>query len=229
MSSVAVIGGDGAGKTTIARRLESVSPLPMKYLYMGTSLRSTDHALPTSRLLFLLKQRAYARRVGKSGTVAAESIPAHYMEYEQKERGPIWTVFRHLNRFLEAWYRQLISLWYQVRGYVVIYDRHFLFDSAPPVVDARPAWQVHLDALNHWLLSNFYPRPNLTVFLDAPADLLFARKREASPEYLNRQRDAYLEAGKKVANFVRVDATQPLRKVFDDVQCIVLEFHANHG
>jgi thymidylate kinase len=150
------------------------------------------------------------------------------MEYDRTERGPIWTAFRHLNRFLEAWYRQIISLWYQVRGYVVIYDRHFLFDSAPPVVDTRPRWQMQLDALNYWVLSSFFPKPHLTVFLDAPADLLFARKGEATPEYLDRQRDAYLEQGKRVANFVRVDAAQPLEGVFDDVQRIVLEFNANH-
>lgn len=227
-STVAIIGGDGAGKTTIARRLESISPLPLKYLYMGVSSRSADHALPTSRLILFLKQRAYSRRVGKLGTVAGESIPARYPEYEQTKRGPVWSAFRHANRFLEAWYRQLISWWYQVRGYVVIYDRHFLFDSAPPSAGGRPSCQVRLDALNHWVMSRFFPKPDLTVFLDAPGDLLFARKGEASPEYLDRQRDTYLEQARETANFVRVDATQPLEVVSDDVQRIILEFHANH-
>jgi thymidylate kinase len=129
---------------------------------------------------------------------------------------------------LEAWYRQIISLIYQFRGYVVIYDRHFLFDSATPMVDATPHWQARLDALNHWILTHLYPKPHLTVFLDAPADLLYARKGEATPEYLDRQRGAYLEQGKMIANFVRVDATQPLDSVLDDVQNIVLEFHANN-
>lgn len=227
MSSVAVIGGDGAGKTTIAKRLESSAPLPVKYLYMGVSTRSSDHALPTSRLVLLLKQRAYSRKRHQPGTVAIEAIPAHYMEYEQTERGPIWTGLRHLNRFLEAWYRQIISLWYQARGYVVIYDRHFLFDSAPSPADATPSWQVRLDALNHWVLSNLYPKPDLTVFLDVPADLLYARKGEATPEYLERQRGAYLEEGRRVANFVRVDATQPLEKVLEDVTQHIMEFQAS--
>jgi thymidylate kinase len=87
---------------------------------------------------------------------------------------------------------------------------------------------VHLDTLNHWVLSNFFPEPHLTVFLDAPADLLFARKAETTPEYLDRQRAAYLEQGRRVANFVCVDATQPLEEVFDDVQHTILEFHASH-
>lgn len=226
MSSVAVIGGDGAGKTTIAMRLEKLSPLPTKYLYMGTSTRSSNHALPTSRLVLLVKEHDYRRRMLRSGAVPIESMPAHYLEYGQTERGPIWTAARLLNRMLDAWYRQIISLWYQLRGYTVVYDRHFLFDSAPLGVDSRPQEQAPLDALNYWIFSHLYPKPDLTVFLDAPADVLYARKGEATPGYLDRQRRAYLEQGKKIANFVRVDATQPLEKTFEDVQRIVMEFHA---
>ena len=35
--TVALVGSDGAGKTTIARSLEKTSSLPVKYMYMGLS------------------------------------------------------------------------------------------------------------------------------------------------------------------------------------------------
>ena len=57
MFSVALIGPDGAGKTTIARMLEERSPLPLKYIYMGVNIAASNFALPTSRLFEYLRGR----------------------------------------------------------------------------------------------------------------------------------------------------------------------------
>ena len=62
MISVALIGPDGSGKTTIARRLEATLPVPTKYLYMGVSLDSSSSMLLTSRLLRRVKSALGARR-----------------------------------------------------------------------------------------------------------------------------------------------------------------------
>ena len=229
MFSVAIIGGDGAGKTTIGRRLERLSPLPAKYLYMGTSLRSSNHALPTSRLVLLLKRRSYRRRVLKSGGTLPEHIPARHLEYSQTKRGRIWVTARFLNRLAEAWYRQVVSLAYQMRGYVVVYDRHFLFDAAPWVSDSKVQKQERLDGLLYWILRHLFPKPHLTVFLDAPGEVLYERKGDATPKYLNRRREAFLEQGKKLDNFVAVDATQPLAKVLQDVTQHIMEFYASRS
>lgn len=37
MTTVAIIGVDGAGKSTVARALEGSMPLRTKYIYMGTT------------------------------------------------------------------------------------------------------------------------------------------------------------------------------------------------
>jgi GTPase SAR1 family protein len=50
MFTVALIGGDGAGKTTIANRLVEDLPFRVKYLYMGFSTISSNAALPTTKL-----------------------------------------------------------------------------------------------------------------------------------------------------------------------------------
>src|SRR3989442_325936 len=56
MSSIAIIGPDGAGKTTITRMLQASSSLPLKYLYMGINIEASNFALLTSRLIEHLKR-----------------------------------------------------------------------------------------------------------------------------------------------------------------------------
>ena len=51
MASIALIGPDGAGKTTVTRFLEASSLLPFKYLYMGINLEASNVALPTFRFI----------------------------------------------------------------------------------------------------------------------------------------------------------------------------------
>jgi thymidylate kinase len=217
MSTVAFIGGDGAGKTTIANAVIQSSGLPMKYLYMGLSTRSSNLALPTSRLVLFLKQRRYKKKKQKSTSSSPDEMPTSELEYSENTHGWVWNTARFLNRLAEAWYRQLISTIYQMRGYVVIYDRHFFFDTAPGIINSQEQSLLLLDRLYFWLMCHWYPRPTLTIFLDAPSELLYRRKGEATPEYLEQQRGVFLKQGEKLPHFFRVDATQPLDKVLSEV------------
>jgi hypothetical protein len=37
------------------------------------------------------------------------------------------------------------------------------------------------------MLEHFYPKPNLVIYLDAPAEMLFARKKEGTIELLEQR------------------------------------------
>lgn len=217
MVTIALVGGDGAGKTTVAQMLQQSFPLPIKYLYMGTSIQSSNVALPTSRLVLYIKQRLYRKRMAAVGTPVEPTISAHDLEYQPIRRGRIGRVARLLNRVSEQWYRQLVAWYYQQRGYIVLFDRHFLFEYTPQqkVDSANPGG--FSERLHRWQLSHLYPQPDLTLFLDAPPDVLYVRKAEWSPERLERYRQAVLEQGAVAKNFVRIDAAQPLEAVFADV------------
>ena len=45
-------------KTTIGRRIEHTLPLPVKYVYMGVNLDSSNHMLPTTRLIKAIEDEA---------------------------------------------------------------------------------------------------------------------------------------------------------------------------
>lgn len=65
--------------------------------------------------------------------------------------------------------------------------------------------------------SGLMPRPDLVVFLDAPPEVLLARKQEVSEESLAQSRANYLALCGSGERFVVIDASQPLERVVEDV------------
>jgi thymidylate kinase len=214
VGSVALIGPDGAGKTTLARMLEGCAHLRVRRLYMGVAIESSNVMLPTTRLAGWLQQRV--GRSKKPQPVAPRRL----------RRRPLRASARLVNRVLEEWFRQLVSAWYQLRGYVVLYDRHFLFDFAAEITAGRP--ETLEQKLHRWSLTYLYPRPDLVIFLDAPGEVLFARKGELTVDELERRRQAFLRQGEKLPNFIRLDATRPLTELHNEVESLILRVRG-HG
>lgn len=226
MFTVALIGADGSGKTTIAHRLLESLPMPTKYLYMGTSIGSSNVALPTSRLLLYLKQKAYR----KSSKESDKSFSDFIVETSSR-RSKVYASLRLLNRLIEEWYRQLVSWVYQLRNYVVIYDRHYLYEFAAQHVEMQSNGKLEgenrrlSERLHLWFLYNCYPKPDLVIFLDAPAKILLERKKEWTKEHLQKHNDAMSQWGEKSASFVRIDASQPIDSVLEEAKQQIMVFY----
>jgi len=213
MITVALLGLDGAGKTSISQKLQNEFPIPVKYMYMSYHIPSSNIALPTSRFAYFLKWQLF--KLKNENKEIPRELPVHEAEYRRGKRGQLRTVARVLNRMSEECYRQVVSWIYQKKGHIVLYDRHFLFQDALATGDIKNRKMA--DKFHAWFLENIYPRPDLCIFLDATPDILYQRKKEGSVEYLAARRNKYLEQGKRVNNFEIINAVQSLEKVYNDV------------
>ena len=221
MTAVAIVGGDGSGKTTLARNFMQSSEIPVKYLYMGLSTLKSEPAFPTTRLIRYIKIRSYQK---SEDSYSSENEGGSFMldyHHNPTRRSDLWRALRNLNYLIDVLYRLIYSWIYQLRGDLVIYDRYFLFMAAPEIRGERKVFQHWIDHLLYWAFDNLYPEPDLVVFLDAPLDVLYQRKPEGKLEYLKQRRFATIEQGKRTKNFVTLDATQPIDAVYKEFEELI--------
>ncbi len=104
-------------------------------------------------------------------------------------------------RLLRMWRGWLVGAWHARRGRLVIFDRH-PFDARLPSPGSRRA-------LGRKLLARALPAPDLAIVLDAPPEVLYARKPELPVERLAEQRAGYLELARRLERAAVVDVTAP--------------------
>jgi thymidylate kinase len=181
--SLAVLGPDGAGKTSLANALLTTVPLGTRYVYLGmwrpSRLRDALRHLPGARLALVATK------------LAAKSALIRY-------------------------HRSL--------GRIVIVDR-YSYDADVSSTE-RTDWKAHVSAP---VLKRMTPDPDLIVLLDAPAEVMYARKGEHDLQKLRRLRAGYLALADRDPRVVVVDATQPREDVTRQVSALLWARLGSHG
>jgi thymidylate kinase len=178
---VALVGPDGAGKTTLANALSAEPGLRARRIYMGTNLRAKDVLLPGSEWVAQRRTASRRRRGGVASLVKS-------------------VVFAH--SLLDQWYRHTVAHVHCLRGGVVIFDRYTFPRSVEEKRESR------FGEIRRWLLRLGAPEPDLVIILDAPPEALYARKGEHTPERLDRMRQACARLRARLDQAVLLDAGQ---------------------
>lgn len=223
MFTVALIGSDGAGKTTVGRDLERRMPHFIKYIYMGINVDASNLLLPTTRLLLKVR-RAFGKQPDMGGPPDPARVKPRPKGVVGRTASGLKAGLRLLNRLGEEWFRQVVAWIYLHRGYVVLFDRHFYSDYYAHDIVAEGTGRSLSSRIHGLALQYLYPKPDLIILLDAPAELLYARKGEGTPALLERRRREYLQLQDKVENFAIVDASQGKDAVTQDVMSLIQSF-----
>lgn len=205
---VTLIGADGSGKSTLGKNLLQALQYPAVYIYMGENPQAATHMLPTTRLWVKLKQQKGDIDMGGPPDISKiRHFPKNPIKRILKE---IKSAVRITNLIAEEWYRQLIIWYYEARRYIVITDRHFYLDYYYHHIHPKGQPLTLAAHLHGIMLSKFYPKPDIVLFLDAPAEVLYARKREGNIELLECRRNEYVNLSKSITIIYTLDATQSI-------------------
>jgi len=172
--SIALLGPDGAGKSTLSAKIQRSFPVPVRCIYMG--LWQREPALSRPKLPMRL--------------------PGMHT----------------ISRLFKVWARYLMAQYHQTSGRVVIFDR-YVFDAQPP---KRQSVGLRL-WIYLWLLAHACPSPDLVLVLDAPGEVLYARKGEHTPDILEAQRRKLLGLRHYIPQVQVVDDTRAESTVYADV------------
>jgi thymidylate kinase len=215
---VTFLGTDGAGKSTVTARIEQdLAPVfsstkryhrpvasPLRWMKrFQTGLRSGGHGSPST--IGLDVQPVQPDAPGK---------PPHNLPASLLKLGLWWADFTVFGYLLSV-YPQM------VRSTLVILDRYYqdLLVHPDGYRYGGPLWLARL-------VGRLVPPPHLFILLDAPPEVIQARKQELPFEETARQREAYLEVVEGLPNAHVVDASQSLDEVVDEAERIILNYMA---
>jgi thymidylate kinase len=148
--------------------------------------------------------------VSRRGDAAVNTVP-----HGKPPRSALPSLAKIIVWLMEEWYA---NLFWDKKGTLLICDRYYhdLLVDPKRYRYGGPAWAAEL-------VGKLMPQPILWILLDAPAEVLQARKQEVTLEESARQRQVYLDFVRKQRQHLIVDASQSLDRVITEIAKVLME------
>ena len=137
------------------------------------------------------------------------------------KRRPLVRALGALNSLVEQGVRYRVGAYHRRCGRLVVFDRYV----AGSLIGAQQGGTLR-KRLRHWATRLLCPPPDMLIYLDAPAEVLYQRKQEHSPELLERQRQRYLQILDGVARTAIIDARREPEQVRRQVSALIWRRYA---
>jgi hypothetical protein len=133
-------------------------------------------------------------------------------------RSPLNSVAKAFYWLSYAMLNELRVRFAKARGTLVLYDRHFIDVLVDPVRYrySGPRWLAKL-------IWGLVPKPDVVILLNAPAEIIQARKQEVPLSVTRQQATAYLKLVQGLDYGRVVDAAQPFPRVVHQATDVILE------
>lgn len=191
---ICFLGPDGSGKSSVITRVQGD---------LAPLFRST--------LIYHLRPH-FGHRTNDQGPVRAP--------HAQPPRSIVVSILKSIFYFADYTVGYWWSIWpRKVRSTLILFDRYF-YDL---IVDPKrlryggPQWVPAF-------LAKCIPAPDLVIYLDAPPEVLLSRKQEVSASELEKQQREYSVLINQLQNGYKINASQPLDEVVENVERIIVNF-----
>jgi len=224
--TIALIGPDGVGKSTVISELSNSFPLGIKSVYMGWSDHENTLKLPTSKWLYRRYNKTKTSPITEASADNASPQKEQVMASTQKIH---WKQFPGIvNEIAEQYTRYFYAKYYKFRGAFVLYDRYvydqFIFNSTAKEEEIKPQDKILAKFFKH-----FFPEPNLTILLAGDAELIHQRKNELPAEEIAKRIALYEKIGSTMKNFHVIDVNVELKLEIKHITQIIWQEFKNRN
>jgi thymidylate kinase len=144
---------------------------------------------------------------GEPGTIVTDP-------HGRLPRSELLSIAKIIVWLFEEWY---VTCFHDRNKMLLLYDRYYhdLLIDPTRYRYGGPQWAAKI-------VGKLIPKPKLWVLLDAPAQVLQARKQEVPLEETSRQRQAYLAFVRKQRSYIIIDASQSLDTVIVNTEHAII-------